>query len=117
MALAQVNEHSVFTIDRSPWFRKALHLLTASGVHGVAVDVWVRLRVRVGQGSLSLRGREESGTLPAQKRRSDAAMRALGAVACSQWGAVERSPGVYSWTGYQQLFELVKLAGLRVQVR
>ncbi len=33
-----------------------------------------------------------------------------------QWGAVERSPGVYSWDGYKQLLQQVKEAGLKMQV-
>ena len=36
--------------------------------------------------------------------------------ACAQWGAVERSPRRYDWSGYRQLFELVRGAGLRLQV-
>lgn len=32
-----------------------------------------------------------------------------------QWGAVERQPGVYDWSGYQQLFDMVKTQGLRIQ--
>ena len=34
----------------------------------------------------------------------------------AQWGAVERSPRRYDWSGYRQLFELVRGAGLRLQV-
>lgn len=33
-----------------------------------------------------------------------------------QWGAVERHPHRYDWTGYFQLFELVKSLGLKLQV-
>lgn len=33
-----------------------------------------------------------------------------------QWGAIERSPGVYSWNGYKQLFEVVRAVGLKLQV-
>jgi beta-amylase len=33
-----------------------------------------------------------------------------------QWSAVERSPGQYSWTGYKQLFEMVRSKGLKLQV-
>ena len=32
-----------------------------------------------------------------------------------QWGAVERKPGVYDWSGYQELFDMVKTKGLRIQ--
>eukprot|EP00882_Tetradesmus_deserticola_P026776 GHRQ01029570.1.p1 GENE.GHRQ01029570.1~~GHRQ01029570.1.p1 ORF type:complete len:238 (+),score=52.08 GHRQ01029570.1:382-1095(+) len=32
------------------------------------------------------------------------------------WCAVERSPRQYSWTGYRQLFEMVRGAGLKLQV-
>lgn len=32
------------------------------------------------------------------------------------WGAVERQPRQYNWTGYKQLFELVKSTGLKLQV-
>lgn len=38
------------------------------------------------------------------------------AAACVQWGVVERSPGVYDWTGYRQLLDIIKqTGGLRVQ--
>jgi hypothetical protein len=33
-----------------------------------------------------------------------------------QWCAVERAPRQYSWTGYRQLFEMVRGAGLKLQV-
>ena len=36
----------------------------------------------------------------------------LGAV---QWGAVERRPQQYDWSGYAQVFEAVKAAGLKLQ--
>lgn len=32
-----------------------------------------------------------------------------------QWGAIERQPGVYDWSGYQELFGMVKTQGLRIQ--
>ncbi|GAX84030.1 hypothetical protein CEUSTIGMA_g11454.t1 [Chlamydomonas eustigma] len=32
------------------------------------------------------------------------------------WGAVERSPGHYTWNGYRQLLEAVRQAGLKLQV-
>lgn len=32
-----------------------------------------------------------------------------------QWGAVERQPGAYDWSGYQELFSMVKSIGLRIQ--
>lgn len=32
-----------------------------------------------------------------------------------QWGAVERQPGKYDWSGYQELFAMVKAKGLRIQ--
>ena len=32
-----------------------------------------------------------------------------------QWGAVERQPGAYDWSGYQELFCMVKSIGLRIQ--
>ena len=32
-----------------------------------------------------------------------------------QWGAVERQPGRYDWSGYQELFNMVKAKGLRIQ--
>eukprot|EP00882_Tetradesmus_deserticola_P034893 GHRQ01040222.1.p2 GENE.GHRQ01040222.1~~GHRQ01040222.1.p2 ORF type:complete len:126 (+),score=27.58 GHRQ01040222.1:465-842(+) len=38
------------------------------------------------------------------------------AASCVQWCAVERSPRQYSWTGYRQLFEMVRGAGLKLQV-
>lgn len=54
-----------------PWFAEALRRLAATGIHGVAVDVW--------------------------------------------WGAVERAPRRYDWSGYTALFALVRSVGLRVQ--
>ena len=39
--ILQVNAEGVFRYCSVPWFSQALHLLAASGVHGVAVDVWV----------------------------------------------------------------------------
>ncbi len=32
-----------------------------------------------------------------------------------QWGAVERQPGRYDWSGYRQVIELIKSLGLKVQ--
>ena len=32
-----------------------------------------------------------------------------------QWGAVERRPRQYDWSGYTQVFEAVKAAGLKLQ--
>jgi len=34
----------------------------------------------------------------------------------AQWGAVERHPRRYDWSGYRQLFDAVRRAGLRLQV-
>lgn len=34
-----------------------------------------------------------------------------------QWGAVEREPGQYTWTGYKQLLEVIRPTGLKLQVR
>ena len=34
----------------------------------------------------------------------------------SQWGAVERGPGQYLWTGYKQLLEAIRQTGLKLQV-
>lgn len=33
-----------------------------------------------------------------------------------QWGAVERKPRRYDWSGYRQLFNLIKALGLKLQV-
>ena len=44
LTLVQVNADGVFRYAASPWFSQALRLLANSGVHGVAVDVWVRGR-------------------------------------------------------------------------
>lgn len=33
----------------------------------------------------------------------------------SQWGAVEREPRQYDWSGYRALFEAAKRVGLKVQ--
>lgn len=37
----QVNAEGVFKYAYIPWFAQALQVLALSGVHGVAVDVWV----------------------------------------------------------------------------
>ena len=34
---------------------------------------------------------------------------------CRQWGAVERQPQRYDWSGYRQVFDLVKGLGLKLQ--
>lgn len=39
--LLQVNAEGVFRYAYVPWFAQALQVLALSGVHGVAVDVWV----------------------------------------------------------------------------
>lgn len=67
-----MNSDGVFRYATQQWFTQALSLLSASGVFGVAVDVW--------------------------------------------WGAVEREPRVYNWSGYKQVLELIKSTGLKVQV-
>jgi hypothetical protein len=41
LPLDAVNGAGEFTLARAPWFARALSLLGASGVTGVAVDVWV----------------------------------------------------------------------------
>ncbi|KAL0030883.1 hypothetical protein WJX77_011689 [Trebouxia sp. C0004] len=71
LPLDTVNSQGHFQYASTSWFARALGLLHASGVEGVAVDVW--------------------------------------------WGAVERQPGSYDWSGYQQLFSMVKAKGLRIQ--
>lgn len=37
----QVNADGVFKYAYIPWFAQALQVLALSGVHGVAVDIWV----------------------------------------------------------------------------
>ncbi|DBA71033.1 TPA: Leucine-rich repeat receptor-like serine/threonine-protein kinase bam2 [Trebouxia sp. C0005] len=71
LPLDTVNNQGHFQYASTSWFARALGLLRASGVEGIAVDVW--------------------------------------------WGAVERQPGCYDWSGYQQLFSMVKAKGLRIQ--
>jgi hypothetical protein len=41
LLLLQVNAEGVFRYASVPWFAQALRVLALSGVHGVAVDVWV----------------------------------------------------------------------------
>lgn len=71
LPLDTVNNKGQFQYASTSWFKRALGLLQASGVEGIAVDVW--------------------------------------------WGAIERQPGVYDWSGYQELFGMVKTQGLRIQ--
>lgn len=33
-----------------------------------------------------------------------------------QWGGVEADPGAYEWSGYRDLFDILKRAGLKMQV-
>jgi hypothetical protein len=42
----QVNAEGVFRYAYVPWFAQALQVLALSGVHGVAVDVWVSTRLQ-----------------------------------------------------------------------
>ena len=39
---AQVNADGIFRHASSRWFHHALEALVSSGVHGIAIDVWVR---------------------------------------------------------------------------
>lgn len=41
VSCVQVNADGVFRYAYIPWFAQALQVLALSGVHGVAVDVWV----------------------------------------------------------------------------
>lgn len=41
MDAMQVNADGMFRYAVCPWFTQALQLLVASGVYGVAVDIWV----------------------------------------------------------------------------
>ncbi|EIE25773.1 glycoside hydrolase [Coccomyxa subellipsoidea C-169] len=71
LPLDTVTSDGAFRYTASKWFTSALAGLKASGVHGMAIDVW--------------------------------------------WGAVERQPGRYDWSGYRQVIELIKSLGLKVQ--
>ena len=42
IAESQVNHEGLFRYASSRWFLQALEVLVESGVHGVAIDVWVR---------------------------------------------------------------------------
>ena len=46
--LPQVNGEGVFRYANSKWFIQALQTLAATGIHGVAVDIWVRAGVLAG---------------------------------------------------------------------
>jgi hypothetical protein len=46
LPLDTVNAEGVFRYAGTPWFAQALQVLSLSGVHGVAVDVWVRCLAR-----------------------------------------------------------------------
>ncbi|GAB4819848.1 hypothetical protein N2152v2_006894 [Parachlorella kessleri] len=72
LPLDTVNAEGVFRYASSRWFLQSLQTLAATGIRGVAIDVW--------------------------------------------WGAVERKPRRYDWSGYRQLFNLVKALGLKIQV-
>ena len=43
------------------------------------------------------------------------AERHAAACPCQQWGAVERQPQRYDWSGYWQVLDLVKGLGLKLQ--
>lgn len=88
-----MNNEGVFKYATCPWFAQSLNLLGNSGAYGVAIDVWVSvdLCTMAGQGRIHF-------------------------IFLTQWGAVERGPGQYLWTGYKQLLETVKQTGLKLQV-
>lgn len=46
----KVNAEGVFRYAYVPWFAQALQVLALSGVHGVAVDVWVSNSVQADKG-------------------------------------------------------------------
>ncbi|CAL8469970.1 g9512 [Coccomyxa elongata] len=71
LPLDTVNSEGAFRYTASKWFTSALECLKASGVHGMAIDVW--------------------------------------------WGAVERQPRRYDWSGYRQVIDIIKSLGLKVQ--
>jgi hypothetical protein len=71
LPLDTVDSTGTFRYGASPWFGRALQSLAASGVRGVAVDVW--------------------------------------------WGAVERAPRAYDWSGYRALVDALRPTGLRLQ--
>lgn len=106
----QVNAEGAFKYASSPWFAQSLHLLANSGAYGVAVDVWVRSSSTV-QGPGHILGRPRNAVLT---RLPFCAPRWTWAL---QWGAVEREPGQYTWTGYKQLLEVIRPTGLKLQVR
>ena len=43
-----MNGEGVFRYANSKWFIQALQTLAATGIHGVAVDIWVRAGVLAG---------------------------------------------------------------------
>jgi hypothetical protein len=132
---SQVNAEGVFQYAYVPWFAQALQVLALSGVHGVAVDVWVSARCS-GRGGPSCAPSCAAiselllllllllcgcRSLLAHTRMSRLVLARTTCVSCThhqheQWCAVERAPQQYSWTAYRQLFEMVRAAGLRLQV-
>ena len=134
----QVNAEGVFRYANSQWFNQSLRQLAATGIHGVAVDVWVSmppppllsmtlqppqlvlpsaplLLLLLPQGWAAAAGAAGLAAVAAAARSPH--RWPAGAVARAQWGAVERRPRHYCWAGYRELFALVREMGLRLQVR
>ena len=80
-------------------------------MHGIAIDVWVRPPLHACACAQPRQRLCHSATL-CQSRR---ALLLLNPKSSLQWGAVERQPGRYDWSGYRQVFELAKSMGLKIQ--
>jgi hypothetical protein len=86
----QINADGVFRYASAPWFAAALQLLANSGVHGVAVDVWVRA-AREGGGATG------SGPAGAPLQQAPGSRRQLGA--CAALGKAGRGSPRHSGSG------------------
>ena len=112
----QVNADGMFRYASSKWFHVALQQLAATGIHGVAVDVWVSCAQL---GALPLGRLARCSPIHPHARTNvrprNPPPHPLPPLPRAQWGAVERKPRRYDWSGYRQLFELARALGLRLQ--
>jgi hypothetical protein len=90
----QVNAEGVFRYAYIPWFAQALQVLALSGVHGVAVDVWVSDVTMVSKDACTASGLQEqqrsissNGSRLSNNSEPDAAVAACLLVSNTQQGS------------------------------
>jgi hypothetical protein len=82
----QINCEGVFRYASVPWFAAALQLLANSGVHGVAVDVWVGgPRAEGSSGSSSSSNSSNSSSSSSKKRTRSSSSSSSGSTHHKRW--------------------------------